>query len=951
MILVPLLHFRTGCQYPQPDIYRYAQDHVEFKYDQRALLGKMKADVEEMGPILPHTDMITVKDKILIHLMDYSAERYMGHDWESLDQIIESMPIDVTQEGIAKAVGIKWTHVSRALKEFETFDVMIARKANIAGVEKRRNVYFLNYKGLELGKSRLDQIIGMDFDAIYKEERIQGSLKDIISKVGEEILVLDLIRDVNVPSTDQINIDTLMEDVRRRAEDEALPYVVHVEGLPAPRHFFGREDDLGSIDELLKSDCRVVVVQGIAGIGKSSLANKLIEKYSSEMSIYYYQFHEWDTYRAVLTPLTEFLHKLGKDNLRRYMRSKKRLSSMEEEHIAIDLYDIFELVSKDFQDLEGLLIFDDLQKAEEKMGGLLSLFLEVFERHGGPNIVVLTRNIPAFYTQKDIISGRVKEQRLMGLDLESTRKLLDAKGLEVPDVERIYEATGGHPLSIELMRDPFDLIKPSELRRFIQSEILSKLEPEQREFLTKLAIFRRPVLPEAFILATPEYDILEELINHILVQEITYSGYKVQELIREFLISTIPRDELFGLHLNAANYFLAAEGEEPILEAIYHFKSGGEMGRAADIAVENGRQLILRGYLEDLKNTLNIETTDVPKRLRADFLLLIADIAMGLNNWDTAEEKNQEAIKWAGDENKQVLGSALKNLGKIDYERANWEDALEHFQKSVEISEEIGDSVILGDVYRSIGQVHWRNGESEKATEHFEKALEYAKEATDIQLESEIYVDMANNIRITEMEKAIDLYQTAIKTFTEMGMSYALGRVYNNLGTVHYNAELFDEALEYWKKAITVAENSGYPKLKAWALFNSSDILTRSGDFSKAWSVLEESKEILQQIGDRVGLAYIGIESAVVLSNEKKWEDAEETYTATIREITEMNIPVLLAEAHYQYGQMNLARGKPGDCVPLIEKAVEIYRSLGKIPLADKLEGEAQEIKERAGLT
>ncbi len=909
------------------------------------------AEAEEMGPIVPHADMITVKDKILIHLMDYSAERYMGHEWESLDTIIESMPIDVTQEGIAKAVGIKWTHVSRALKEFETFDVMITKKANIIGVEKRRNVYFLNHKGLELGRSRLDQVMDMDYDATFKKEKISGTLEEIMTHVGGDITALDLIRDVNIPSADEINVDMLLEDAKRREEDEARPFIVHVEGLPAPRHFFGREEDLESIDTHLKGECRVVVVQGIAGIGKSSLANKLIEKYSPEMNIYYYQFHEWDTYRAVLTPLTEFLHKLGKDNLRRYMRSKKRLSSVEEEHITIDLYDIFELVSKDFQDMEGLLIFDDLQKAEDRMGGLLSLFLEVFERYGGPNIVVLTRNIPAFYTQKDIISGRVQEQRLMGLDLDSTRLLLEAKDLQVPDISRIYEATGGHPLSIELMRDPHDLVKPSELRRFIQSEILSQLEPAEREFITKLAIFRRPVLPEAFIESTSEYDILEELINHILVQEITYSGYKVSDLIREFLISTIPKEEIRGQHLNAAGYFLSAEGEEPILEAIYHYKSGGETGRAADLAVERGRELILRGYLEDLKNTLDIETTDVPKKLRADFLLLIADIEMGLNNWDTAEEKNQEAIKWAGTDNQPVLGSAWKNLGKIDYERANWKDALDHFKASVEISEKIDDSVILGDAYRSIGQVHWRNGESEEATEYFEKALELAQNANDSLLESEILVDMANNIRITEMERAIELYNTAIQAFSDMGMSYALGRVYNNLGTVHYNAELFDEALDYWKKSITVAENSGYPKLKAWALFNSSDVMTRRGDFQAAWDCLSQSKEILTKLGDRVGLAYIGIESAVVLSNEKRWEEAEDQFVTTIHEITGMNIPVLLAEANYQYGQMNIAADEPARGVELIQIAIELYRSIGKDPLADKLEGEAQEIIEKAGLT
>ncbi|MCI0497585.1 MAG: tetratricopeptide repeat protein, partial [Thermoplasmata archaeon] len=733
----------------------------------------------EMGPIVPHADMITVKDKILLHLMDFSPERFLSHDWESHEQIIESMPIELTQEGIAKAVGIKWTHVSRALKEFEMHGIMISKKANIEGVDKRRNIYFLNMRGMEVARLRQEQIHDMTLNSVYHGERIRARVSELREMVDEGLSVLDLVRDINVPSTDILDIDEQVSLVRRMEEKRALPFVVQTEGLPTPRHFFGREREISIIDGHIERACRVVVIQGIAGIGKSSLAYKMIERYGSTRNVFYYRFHEWDTYRAVLTPLTEFLHKLGRDNLRRYLRSKRKVSSVEEEHIAIDLYEIFELVSKDFQDLDGILIFDDLHKIEDKMGGLMNLFLEVFERHGGPNVIVLTRNIPMFYTSKDIISERVKEVRLMGLDIESTGMLLKAKGLEVRDLDMIYEATGGHPLSIELMRDPFDLVKPSELRRFIQREMLSKLEPEERAFLAKLAIFRIPVLPEAFIQSTADYDILERLINQILVEEITYSGYKVHELIREFLITTLAREELSDLHLGAANYYLRSEGPEATIEAIHHFINGGEKSRAAEVAVKSGRSLILGGYLEELNNTLDIDSEEVPRRLRAEYMLMCADIQMALNRYDAAEERYNEAIRWAADENPRVLASSLLNIGKIHYERADWEGALDNFKRSVDISENIGDHVLIGDTYRSIGNVHWRKGDSDRATEHFEIALEHAKRTGDLQLQSDIYVDMANNIRHTEMERAIELYKMAVENFIKLGSSYALARVYN----------------------------------------------------------------------------------------------------------------------------------------------------------------------------
>ena len=101
---------------------------------------------------------------------------------------------------------------------------------------------------------------------------------------------------------------------------------------------------------------------------------------------------------------------------------------------------------------------------------------------------------------------------------------------------------------------------------------------------------------------------------------------------------------------------------EAIIEAIYHFIEGGEKSKAGEVAVENGKNLILGGYLEELNNTLDIDAEEIPRSFRADYLLLQADIEMALNNWDVAEERYNAAIKWAGDDDKKVLASSRMNI-------------------------------------------------------------------------------------------------------------------------------------------------------------------------------------------------------------------------------------------------------------------------------------------------
>ena len=91
---------------------------------------------------------LTNEERVLLHLLDY--QRYKTK---------VEVPVEVTQEGMSKALGITQSHVSYALKNLaEGGDVDEAGLSHIEGRKRRRRAYFLSDKGFARGRELLGQL-------------------------------------------------------------------------------------------------------------------------------------------------------------------------------------------------------------------------------------------------------------------------------------------------------------------------------------------------------------------------------------------------------------------------------------------------------------------------------------------------------------------------------------------------------------------------------------------------------------------------------------------------------------------------------------------------------------------------------------------------------------------------------------------------------------------------
>ncbi|HNU36592.1 MAG TPA: ATP-binding protein, partial [Methanomassiliicoccales archaeon] len=336
---------------------------------------------------------------------------------------------------------------------------------HVKGLPSVRKVYFLSARGLEKAKAIKQDVESTRVDIID----LQGQhLQDEIGRLGNYLPkrydLLELINGIAQGSIDCRNFhENRMREERR--------YVDFTDKKPAVRAFFGRDKEMGRLSDLLTSETkRMVVINGIPGIGKTTLLAKFAQNVRDRTSVFWYKVHEWANLKALLRPLAEFLSQMGRRNLEWYLNQTEAPLVGEATHI----------LETDLKDVTVLLIFDDVHKAEPSVLEFLGALLTVMEGLEHVRAVCTARELPTFYSRSAVFRGLVEELNLEGLDKGSSLQMMRSRGLSPADVEEVFRVTSGHPLFLELIDDP-KLALGKNIRIFIEQEVFSRLGVAERK--------------------------------------------------------------------------------------------------------------------------------------------------------------------------------------------------------------------------------------------------------------------------------------------------------------------------------------------------------------------------------------------------------------------------------------------------------------------------------------
>ncbi len=875
---------------------------------------------------------IPVDKRILLHILDYS--KYEGQF---------EVPFAISQEGIAHAIGIRRDNIPRAMKDLKNAGLVTESVARVEGVYRKRKVYFLTEQGYqyiqELRNKILTTIITVkgpdekseevkisEINSRYRPAKPLGLIEilNIISSEGFiEYRDLELKTKIKMMSPESISPTATAEEIE--STSFLSRYIDFLDDSPPQRYFVGREKEISKIHNWLNSENqKILVIYGIPGIGKTSLARKVVTSFQSKRNLFWYRFHRWDTMRSILMPFSEFLARMQRKRLKSYLSSKH----------TIDFNTISQILEDDLDNSDTILVFDDFQRIKEDIAEFFSLLIELLSRIRSVHVIIVGRRILPFYDRSDVIVKKlVTELQLDGLDQSSSRQLLKLKNIDDELFDKIYELTKGHPLFLELISSVHDITDKKDIKRYIYEEIFSNLEEQEKILMNILSVFRYPVTSSTvFIEEDMDIEVLDSLVERNLVQEIAYDLYDIHDLVREFFYIRLPPNIRQRYHLEASKYYIEEASTLASIEAQYHLLKAGNFEKAAALAVANGDEIINKGYLEEFMNVLDeFNSKNIPENFWADIVLLKAEILTITGNLDAAlDNYNQALLISEKSAMPLVKAKALRKIGHISRTRSDLNIAEKNFQDSLKISKQINDHQGIADIYRGLGEIYGIKGEFEKAIEFLIKGLDYAQQAEDLQVLAMAYVDLGTVYgNMGDHQKAIEYHEKCITVLEKTGDQYSMAKVMNNLGVVYLNKGETDKALKYFEDCIKLSRATGDIRQMGYGLTNASEIYIKEGKLDYAIEYLDESIKIFNKVGDKFKLAGAYCNYGVIYSKQKNWESAIDQFSKGISILEKLHHSYYLAKKYIDFGKIFETKNDKANANRYYTKAKDIFKRLG----------------------
>ncbi len=222
-------------------------------------------------------------------------------------------------------------------------------------------------------------------------------------------------------------------------------------------------------------------------------------------------------------------------------------------------------------------------------------------------------------------------------------------------------------------------------------------------------------------------------------------------------------------------------------------------------------------------------------------------------------QKALEIYREIGDRNGEAR--SLNNLGIVYRNLGEYPKAIEYYQQSLAIKQEIGASEgtrsarsgearslnNLGSVYQSLGQYP-------KAIAYYQQSLAIKKDIGDLNGEANSLMGLGNVYKsLGEYPKAIAYYQQSLAIFQDISNRNGEANSLNNLGSVYQTLGEYPKTIAYYQQSLAIFQDISNRNGEANSLMGLGKVYKSLEEYPKAIAYYQQSLAIFQEIGAREG--------------------------------------------------------------------------------------------------
>ena len=725
-------------------------------------------------------------------------------------------------------------------------------------------------------------------------------------------------------------------ETARTTVTETFDIIGAIETIPPLPPYFVPRAILSQLREQLAFQ-RGMVLCGMAGIGKTTLAAALAQDWANTHPVFWLTFTNGVTtsVEIVIRQLALFALAQGREQV------VPILAQRDTNTPPLGLDQQLALINHALSDRDYLLCFDraNLVCADE---AIMRVFTHLLATQRAKLLLTSREELP--------LPG-VTQIRLSGMaDEEASHLLTQLNARLAPTLAaQLITKTGGSPMLLRLAmgqvsvgRDAAALIAhletEPEVAAFLLDAVLKSLSPQARRLAELLSVFRQPVNLQ-------DETLIERA--HQLGGELLKLGQAIAELQQRQLIDQpavallhpLVRDHIYtSLNTNlvqrSALHRLAGEwlanDPDQLLQAAYHLGRANNLRRAVDLLTDQAAAFIETGQAETAVQVIDELITRTRRLKKAGELLrplltVRGDLLASTRRVGEAEENYREALRLT--QQPAVRAHIALRLADILIERNRATEALGLCDKIAPDLSEQSHLLLSAQLAAVYAQAHLTLSHLDAAQRAAERSLELAerlrpgtpREAASVEAQARLALGILFNIRGQAREAAHE-WQRAIAAAREANLKSIEVRCQMNLGIVFYQQGDWANALEYYHAALFGARAIDDSNIAAHVWSNIAIVQHIRGEFDDALAAAAQARELKEQMGDRVGVANADNTRANILLAQEHYDQAHTICENAITEAESSNAERLLGGYLDTLGQIQLAQGKATESLATLRR-------------------------------
>ena len=312
-----------------------------------------------------------------------------------------------------------------------------------------------------------------------------------------------------------------------------------------------------------------------------------------------------------------------------------------------------------------------------------------------------------------------------------------------------------------------------------------------------------------------------------------------------------------------------------------------QLGNAVELWLQGAAEQPMLAPLRDTLAALWLTLRDYPRALQTYQALLnepsarsyhggvyhqIGRVYQEQRQWQQALDAYQRALELQEQHGQQhQLGSTHHQIGMVYQEQRQWQQALDAYQRALELKEQHGQQHEAGDTHHQIGIVYQQQQQWQQALEAYQRALELKEQhGQQHQLGSTYHQIGRVYQEQRQWQQALDAYQRALEFKKAHGQQHEMSSTYHQIGMVYQEQQQWQQALAAYQRALELYEQHGQQQMLGKTYHQIGIVYQLQQQWQQALGAYENALELQGQHGQQheMGGTYFLIGTVYELQGE-----------------------------------------------------------------------------------